>query len=148
MAATLELTADSRIEALSAVAEQTADFLAAFGCGADTVFKLQFALEELFSNIVHHAFDGDSDPHSIRILLTYDRSAITLTLEDDGKTFDPLSAPIPDTTLPIDQRPVGGLGLFITQRLASSIDYRRIEGKNRVNVRFLLPAEDGAVPAA
>jgi anti-sigma regulatory factor (Ser/Thr protein kinase) len=136
---TLELKATSRIEELSGLAEQTAAFLERVGCGPNTVFAIQFALEELFANIVSYAFVGDDpapESHSIAIRLEQDPAGFTLTLEDDGITFDPLSAPVPDTSLPIDQRPIGGLGLFITQRLASSIQYRRTEGKNTVTVRF------------
>jgi len=142
---TLELTATSRIEELSAIAEQTAAFLERAGCNPNTVFAIQFALEELFANIVSYAFVGDDDAgsgtHSIAIRLEQDPAGFTLTLEDDGTSFDPLSAPVPDTSLPIDQRPIGGLGLFITQRLASSIQYRRTNGKNRVTVRFISPIE-------
>jgi anti-sigma regulatory factor (Ser/Thr protein kinase) len=136
---TLELKATSRIEELSGLAEQTAAFLERVGCGPNTVFAIQFALEELFANIVSYAFVGDDaapESHAIAIRLEQDPAGFTLTLEDDGITFDPLSAPVPDTSLPIDQRPIGGLGLFITQRLASSIQYRRTEGKNTVTVRF------------
>jgi anti-sigma regulatory factor (Ser/Thr protein kinase) len=142
---TLELTANSRIEELSGIAEQTAAFLEKVGCGPNTVFAIQFALEELFANIVSYAFvDDDAGPgtHSVAIRLEQDPAGFTLTLEDDGTSFDPLSAPIPDTSLPIDQRPIGGLGLFITQRLASSVQYRRTDGRNRVTVRFIVPIED------
>jgi len=140
MSATLDLTASSRIEELSTIAEQTAVFLESAGCAANSIFAIQFALEELFSNIVNYAFDHDRESHSIAIRLEHDPGVITLMLEDDGRTFDPLSAPLPDTSLPVDQRPIGGLGLFITQRLASSIDYRRVDGKNRVSVRFVAPS--------
>ena len=143
---TLELTTNSRIEELSDISEQAAAFLERVGCSPNTVFAIQFALEELFANIVSYAFVGDDarhGSHSIAIRLEQDPAGFTLTLEDDGTRFDPLSAPVPDTSLPIDQRPIGGLGLFITQRLASSIQYRRTDGKNRVTVRFIEPAEHG-----
>jgi anti-sigma regulatory factor (Ser/Thr protein kinase) len=138
MSSTLTLAARNRLEELSGIAEQVADFLEAQGCDANTMFAIQFALEELFSNIVLYAFDDDKDGHPIVIRLERETGGLTLMLEDDGRTFDPLSAPVPDTSLPLDQRPIGGLGLFITQRLASSIEYRRVDGKNRVTVRFMI----------
>ena len=137
MGSALQLQVTSRIEELRGVADQAAAFLEAAGCNPSTLFAIQFALEELLSNIIHHSFAGDHEPHEIAVLLERDHSGFTLTIEDDGAAFDPLSAPSPDTTLPLEQRPIGGLGLFITQRLASGMDYRRTEGKNRVRVRFM-----------
>jgi anti-sigma regulatory factor (Ser/Thr protein kinase) len=137
MSATLTLTARNQIEELARIAEQVAEFMESQRCDADARFTIQFALEELFSNIVLYAFEDNRDSHRINIRLDHEAGELALTLEDDGRTFDPLSAPVPDTSLPVDQRPIGGLGLFITQRLASSIDYRRVDGKNRVTVRFI-----------
>ena len=136
MSTSIALNVENRIENLSGIATQAAAFLESQDCDAKTVFAVQVALEELFTNIVRHAYDDPGSTHLIDIRLESGAGLLTLELEDDGRPFDPLSAPDPDISLPISQRPVGGLGLFITRRFASSMSYQRTCGKNRVTLRF------------
>ncbi len=49
---------------------------------------------------------------------------------DSGKEFDPTLQPDADVTLPLEERPVGGLGIFLIRRLMQKVEYRRIDGKN------------------
>ena len=65
-----------------------------------------------------------------------DADGIVLTVEDDGRPFDPIGdAPAVDTESPVAERPVGGLGLFLVKELARSVDYERTGETNRLSVR-------------
>ncbi len=136
MSTSVVLSVENRMENLSGIATQAETFLESQDCDAKMVFAVQVALEELFTNIVRHAYGDPGTTHLIDIRLESEAGLLTLEMEDDGLPFDPLSAPAPDISLPVGQRPVGGLGLFITRRLASNMSYQRIGGKNRITLRF------------
>ena len=57
---------------------------------------------------------------------------------DDGAAFDPTSKADPDTTLGLDDRPVGGLGLYLVRQLMTEVRYRRLRGRNRLTMRRTL----------
>ncbi len=136
MSTNVVLSVENRMENLSGLATQAETFLESQDCDAKTVFAVQVALEELFTNVVRHAYGDPGGTHLIDIRLECEAGLLTLEMEDDGLPFDPLSAPAPDISLPVSQRPVGGLGLFITRQLASSMSYQRIGGKNRITLHF------------
>jgi anti-sigma regulatory factor (Ser/Thr protein kinase) len=54
---------------------------------------------------------------------------------DDGNPFDPLTQLAPDTTLPVEDRPIGGLGLHLLRQMSDGFAYARIDGNNRVTMR-------------
>lgn len=103
---------------------------AACGLGKPA-YQLRLACEELLSNIIRHA------PRA-HIWLTAFRCAdptpgLLLQIEDDGPHFDPrFDQPHDvDTELPMEQRPIGGLGLFLVQNSVDQLDYSWINGHNR-----------------
>ncbi|OHE72577.1 MAG: hypothetical protein A2007_05790, partial [Verrucomicrobia bacterium GWC2_42_7] len=86
---------------------------------------ISVCIEEAFCNIVSYAFEGDSE-HTVKIALSKDERGITVTIEDDGIPFDPVKHI--RTSLPedgIEERQIGGLGLFLLKKLMDSIQYFR-----------------------
>ena len=134
----LELEALDRLAELERVTASVDRCLDDLKADAETRYAVQFAVEELFTNIVKYAFD-DHIPHRVRIQLFHAGSELTLTMEDGGRPFDPTAAPVPDTTLALNERPVGGLGLFLLRQMSSRMDYWRIASTNCVRVHFALP---------
>ena len=59
---------------------------------------------------------------------------ITLFFEDDGKPYNPLEAEEPDITAGIEERKIGGLGLFMVKKMAQSVHYEYSAGKNQMTV--------------
>ena len=105
-----------------------------FKIDPDAEFKVLLALEEAFVNICHHAYDaGDGE---IAITCTREHDAFVLAIADGGKPFDVLSLPDPDTTLGIEERPVGGLGLYLIRTLCSDVRYTRNENRNILRMVF------------
>ena len=99
-------------------------------------------MEEIVTNIVKYAH-GDDRPHEIAVSISLVAGQAVLCIEDDGRPFNPLAAPPPDTEGPIQQRPVGGLGIHLVREMSESIGYRRIEGKNRLEVQISLQEARG-----
>jgi anti-sigma regulatory factor (Ser/Thr protein kinase) len=136
--ARLELQALNRLEELDRLTEAVDRFLDDLKVDAEMRYAVQFAVEELFTNIVKYAFE-DQGSHRVSIQLVRTGPELALIMEDEGRPFDPTAAPVPDTTLALDERPVGGLGLFLLRRMSSGMEYWRTARTNRIRVHFTLP---------
>ena len=92
-------------------------------------FHANLALEEIVSNIIHYGWK-DGAEHEIRVRLSRMKDEIRIEVEDDAVPFNPLEAPAVDVNLPLEERPVGGLGIHLVRQIMDSLEYRRLEGKN------------------
>ena len=97
----------------------------------DIEFKIDLALEEVFTNIVRHGY-VDSQPHEIVIRLGSGRDRVRISVEDDGRHFNPLLAPAADITSALAERRVGGLGIHLVRRLLDQVRYQRRPAGNRL----------------
>lgn len=93
------------------------------------VFKLNLALEEAVVNVMNYAYPGQT---GMPITLTMEKTGNTLifSLVDSGVPFDPTSTEEPDLTLSADERPIGGLGIFLVREMMSDINYRYENSQN------------------
>ncbi len=99
------------------------------GWDPGVVFKINLALEELGLNVMSHGYHPDLQ--DIQVTLSSSPDAITVEISDNGLPFDPLSdAPEPDLSSPVEDRPIGGLGVHLVRELMSSMSYRREHGRN------------------
>lgn len=103
------------------------------GIASPEVYATQLALEEILSNVIRHGYQ-DAEQHEISVRLLVGDGKVELQIEDDGREFDPLSAPEVDLGVPLEERRVGGLGIHLVRRMASEIRYRRSGGKNHTQV--------------
>jgi len=92
------------------------------------------ALEEHLTNVLHYAYQ-DSGRHEIRVRLELEQGYLVIEIEDDGKAFDPLSLPEVDTSRPLDQKPMGGLGIHLIRKFMDEVRYRREANKNILHLR-------------
>jgi serine/threonine-protein kinase RsbW len=92
--------------------------------------QLMIAFDEIISNGINHGGEGRSP--TIEIRLVVEDEGVSGEVADDGKPFDPLAAPKPDTTLPVEQRPIGGLGIHLVRELMDDVSYLRDGGRNRL----------------
>ncbi|MGN0814913.1 MAG: SpoIIE family protein phosphatase [Candidatus Coproplasma sp.] len=105
------------------------------GIGEKSANRLQIAVDEILTNIV--SYSGAS---RAEISVATDGQSITLTFGDDGTPYDPTKAEEPDVTLSAEERNIGGLGIFMVKKMASSVEYGYVDGKNRLTVTFKLNA--------
>jgi serine/threonine-protein kinase RsbW len=93
------------------------------------LMPLNLVLEEALTNIIFYAYEPGT-VNEIRLdFVTYaDRLEITLT--DSGKPFDPTVSPDPDISLSAEDRPIGGLGIFLIRKLMDTVDYQRKDEHN------------------
>jgi anti-sigma regulatory factor (Ser/Thr protein kinase) len=100
------------------------------GLAEDVTFKLTLALEEAVVNVITHAFEGLPPPHSITVRLDITARSVTAEIIDNGRPFDPTSAPDPNLLLPLEQRRPGGLGIHLMRGMMDRLRYRRSDGNN------------------
>ena len=103
---------------------------------AETRNDLQVVLDEVCSNVFKHAYAAPGG--TLRLIACRLPDAIELTFIDQGRAFDPLSLPAPDLTLPLDERPLGGLGIHLVRQMTDLQSYRHspVEG-NRLSLTKL-----------
>jgi serine/threonine-protein kinase RsbW/sigma-B regulation protein RsbU (phosphoserine phosphatase) len=94
-----------------------------------TADRFRIALDEVLNNIVTHAYPGGGE-NVIEIFWNLSEGILTLEVTDEGVAFDPLARPAPDTTLPLEERDIGGLGIHIVRTLMDEVLYERREGRN------------------
>ena len=112
-------------------------FLREFGSAAalapTQVVTFELALEEIFMNIVMHGSRPGIAPR-VEVSLNLGSDTVTMTVEDDGPQFDPLSLPPPDVTASLADRRVGGLGVFLVRKIMDTVSYACIEGRNQLRM--------------
>lgn len=91
------------------------------------------ALEELLVNIVTHGYH-DEQSHTIAVMLELHDSHLSIEITDDGMAFDPRTVPAPNFSMSIDERPIGGLGVWLTLQMMDEIDYRREGHMNKLRL--------------
>ncbi len=98
-------------------------------------YLVDFAIEEVVSNIVRHSRRDDTAvAATIAVRVTVDAERCELHFIDRGVAFDPLQAPEPDLEVPLAQRRVGGVGLPLLRRMMTAMRYERAADANHLYV--------------
>jgi anti-sigma regulatory factor (Ser/Thr protein kinase) len=99
------------------------------GVTDEVLYDMQLAVDEACTNIITHGY-ADMNPGSIILDLEMDPDKLTISLTDFGHSFEPGKAPMPDVEAPIEERELGGFGLFFIQQSVDEMDYRVTEDGN------------------
>ena len=118
---------------LSVLTEFLREFGSAAALAPAQVGTFELALEEIFLNIVMHGSQPGIAPR-VEVSLNLGIESVTMTVEDDGPQFDPLSLPPPDVTASLADRRVGGLGVFLVRKIMDTVSYERIAGRNQLRM--------------
>jgi serine/threonine-protein kinase RsbW len=110
------------------------EFWAAAGLPAAQSHAFELALEEVFMNVVMHGSPAGTVPRVEVSLGLSDGGGVTMTVEDDGPEFDPLSLPAPDVTSGVHERRIGGYGVFLLRQMMDAVSYQRVGGRNRLSM--------------
>ncbi len=120
-----ELTLDATVENLDTVLSFIDERLEQCGCDPKVQMQIDVSVEELFVNIAHYAYAPESGSATIRFEHLQDPNRAVITLIDSGKAYDPLAKPDPDLSLSAEERPIGGLGIYMVKKSVDSIHYER-----------------------
>ena len=95
--------------------------------------EIELILEEWWANLVNYAFKETSLP-KIDIQIRSTTQTATIVVRDNGVPFDPVLRPDPDLSLPVEERPIGGLGIYMIKKLSSKISSERLEKENVLRI--------------
>lgn len=118
---------------LSRFLDEVEAFCRTQGLPDEVARGLAVALDELITNTVTHGYP-DGRQHDIELHLEVADSRLQAELVDDAEAFNPLDHPVPDTTLPAEKRPIGGLGIHLVRNLMDDVSYERRDGRNHTRL--------------
>jgi serine/threonine-protein kinase RsbW len=132
MASTYRLTRAAYLESLHDFREFIKEHCAeAPGVNDEILYDVQLAVDEACTNIITHGYK-DLDAGSIILDLEIDPKTLTVSLTDFGHSFEPSNAPVPDVNAPLEERELGGYGLFLIQQTMDQMDYQVTEDGNKM----------------
>lgn len=114
------------------LSEQVEQLLEARSVPAKAAFAAQLAIDELVSNIVRY---GTGCRGEVEIRFVFEEAGVAIEIEHDGDRFNPFESAEPPLDLPMEERPIGGLGIHLTRRLMDHCDYSYRDGRNFMVVR-------------
>ena len=113
------------------------------GLDMSLTMSLNLAMEEAVVNVMDYAYP-DGQKGNVDIEVTADQEWMTFVITDTGIAFDPTMKEDADTTLSAEERPIGGLGIFLVRQLMDVIDYKRQDNKNVLTLRKKLGEENAS----
>ncbi len=118
-------------------------FLEEHGCPMKVQMQIDIAVEEIFVNIANYAYEAEGGDAEIRIGMGKPDASeggreVFITFIDSGIPYDPLAKPDPDITLSAEDRPIGGLGIYMVKKSMSSVSYERKEDKNILTISKII----------
>ena len=91
----------------------------------ENCYVFDLVLEEMGSNIIRYGYDDDIC-HEIMLSVEFQDNSAILELRDNGHAFNPLTdAPVPGLDLPLAERKIGGMGIYLTRKMCRNLTYRR-----------------------
>lgn len=141
MKGALEVRVRNSLDELARLAEQVEEFCDAQGIGPGIAYNLNLAFDELITNTISYGYD-DQAVHEIIVRLAVANDTVEAEIIDDGRAFDPLSREDPDVDADLDDRQIGGLGIFFVKQFMDEVAYRREGDYNVIALRKGLAARD------
>src|SRR5262249_27689209 len=104
------------------------------GVGAEDLFAIKLALDEVVTNVIRYGHE-DAGEHEIVIRIAREGGDLAVEVDDDGRPFDPLGVAEPDVDKPLEERPLGGLGIHLARKMTDRLQYRREGNRNVLTMR-------------
>ena len=130
-----EMSIDATVENIAPVTEFVNGELALLRCPERVRHQIDVAIDELFGNIAHYAYDPDVGPATVRVEVLREPLAVVITFIDHGVPYDPLSHAQPDVHAPLQERRPGGLGIFLVRRTMDDVSYEYKNGQNILRLK-------------
>ncbi len=111
-----EVTVEATLESIPVITEFVDGQLEQFDCPVKAQMQIDIAIDELFSNIVHYAYHPGTGPATVRVEVIEEPLSVVITFIDQGVPYDPLAKADPDVTLSVEEREIGGLGIYIVKK--------------------------------
>ena len=130
-----ELTVAATVENIETVTDFVNQQLEAMDCPMKAQMQIDIAIDELFGNIAHYAYNPEIGQATVRVEVVEDPIAVVITFIDNGTPYDPLAKADPDTTLSAEERDIGGLGIYMVKKSMDDITYEYKDGQNILTIK-------------
>jgi len=130
-----ELTIAATVENIESVTDFVNEQLEALDCPMKAQMQIDIAIDEIFSNIAHYAYNPEIGQATVRVEVPEDPLSVMITFIDNGVPYDPLAKADPDTTLSAEERDIGGLGIYIVKKSMDEIVYEYKNGHNILKIK-------------
>lgn len=130
-----QMTLDATIENIETVTDFINEELESLNCPMKAQMQIDVAIDELFSNIAHYAYNPETGPATVIIDVEEEPLSVIITFMDNGKPYDPLAKEDPDVTLSAEERDIGGLGVFLVKKTMDAVSYEYKDGKNILKIK-------------
>ncbi len=125
------ITLSNRIDELIRISSFLKKCADQWGIPAPVTLSLNRVIEEAFTNVVQYAYSDNHD-HDIDLIIKKKGKELEITLIDDGKKYNPTLEKEPDINLSANDRPIGGLGVFLIKKTMDNVSYFRKDNKNHL----------------
>ena len=126
-----ELTLEAKIDNNERFTDFLNAELEAMDCPIKAQMQIDTAVDEILANVANYAYGEESGPVTLRVGLEDEPRTAVIRFTDSGVPFNPLEKEVPDSiSLSADDRPIGGLGIYLVRKLMDEVAYEHREGKN------------------
>ena len=105
------------------------------------LYAIHLVCEELVVNITSYAYPSEKDGY-IKIIIEKENGCLTICFIDGGIPFNPLERKQPDISLPLEERQIGGLGIFLTTQMMDEVLYKYIDKENVLTIKKYISHEE------
>ena len=130
-----ELTIAATVENIETVTDFVNEQLESLDCPMKAQMQIDIAIDELFGNIAHYAYNPEIGQATVRVEVVEDPLSVVITFIDKGVPYDPLAKADPDTTLSAEERDIGGLGIYMVKKSMDDITYEYKDGQNILTIK-------------
>ena len=130
-----ELILAATVENIEVVTDFVNEQLEELDCPMKVQMQIDIAIDELFGNIAHYAYNPEVGSATVRVEVTEDPLAVIITFIDKGVPYDPLAKADPDITLSAEERDIGGLGIYMVKKSMDDITYEYKDGQNILKIK-------------
>ena len=130
-----EITIAATVENIDVVTDFVNEQLESCDCPMKAQMQIDIAIDELFSNIAHYAYNPETGDATVRVEVVEDPMAVVITFIDKGIPYDPLKKADPNTALSAEEREIGGLGIFMVKKSMDDITYEYKDGQNILKIK-------------
>ena len=131
----MELNIAATVDNIETVTDFVNEQLEAIDCPMKAQVQIDVAIDELFGNIAHYAYNPEVGPATVRVEVEENPMAVKISFIDNGVPYDPLAKDDPDITLSAEERKIGGLGIYMVKKTMDQISYEYKDGQNILKIK-------------
>ena len=129
----LEIALANELREIVAAAAKLDAFCEEHELAPEIAYSVNLSIDEILTNTISYGYDDD-EPHRIEIIVRLEPDSLVVVIVDDSAPFDLSATPEADVEATLEDREVGGLGLFLVHQMMDKVEYERVDGCNVVTL--------------